>query len=174
MPCRAGRRAPCWRSGFLGSAYTLLIGTVTAWLGEAHVNLATIGVLSWIGLAYSFKFLWSPLVDRLSLPGIGVLGRRKGWILGCQIVLVAALAGLAVTDPAVGSGVCPDRLLSRRWLRRRRTLRSMPGGSMSPTKRPRSNCCRRCISSDTAWRRWSVEPLRCSWPRGWPGRWFSG
>ncbi len=87
-----------------GLPYTLLIGTVTAWLGEAHVNLATIGVLSWIGLAYSFKFLWSPLVDRLSLPGIGVLGRRKGWILGCQIVLVAALAGLAVTDPVGGLG----------------------------------------------------------------------
>ena len=72
-----------------GLPYALLIGTLTAWLGDVHVSMATIGVLAWIGLAYSFKFLWSPLVDRLVLPGIGALGRRKGWILACQIVLVA-------------------------------------------------------------------------------------
>ena len=47
-----------------GLPYALLIGTLNAWLGEANINLATIGVLSWIGLSYSFKFLWSPLVDR--------------------------------------------------------------------------------------------------------------
>ena len=50
------------------AAVRLLIGTLNAWLGEAKINLATIGVLSWIGLSYSFKFLWSPLVDRLRLP----------------------------------------------------------------------------------------------------------
>lgn len=87
-----------------GLPYALLIGTLTAWLGDLHVAMATIGVLAWIGLAYSFKFLWSPLVDRLVLPGIGALGRRKGWILACQIVLVAALAGLALTDPVMALG----------------------------------------------------------------------
>ncbi len=87
-----------------GLPYALLIGTLNAWLGDAHVPMATIGVLAWIGLAYSFKFLWSPLVDRLNLPLIGVLGRRKGWILGCQAVLVAALVGLALTDPVSDLG----------------------------------------------------------------------
>jgi MFS transporter, PAT family, beta-lactamase induction signal transducer AmpG len=87
-----------------GLPYALLIGTLNAWLGEAHVAMATIGVLAWIGLAYSFKFLWSPLVDRLALPGIGALGRRKGWICACQIVLVVALGGLALTDPAQALG----------------------------------------------------------------------
>jgi PAT family beta-lactamase induction signal transducer AmpG len=87
-----------------GLPYALLLGTLNAWLGEAHVAMATIGVLAWIGLAYSFKFLWSPLVDRASLPVIGALGRRKGWILGCQGLLVAALIGLALTDPATALG----------------------------------------------------------------------
>ena len=59
-----------------GLPYTLLIGTLNAWLGEWEIDLATIGVLSWIGLAYSFKFLWSPLVDRVRLPGLERLGRR--------------------------------------------------------------------------------------------------
>lgn len=87
-----------------GLPYALLIGTLNAWLGEAKVDLATIGVLSWIGLSYSFKFLWSPLVDRLALPGLAGLGRRKSWIVLCQIVLVLGFAGLAATDPARAIG----------------------------------------------------------------------
>ena len=43
-----------------GLPFALLVGTLTAWLGEVKVNLATIGVLSWVGLTYDFKFLWSP------------------------------------------------------------------------------------------------------------------
>lgn len=87
-----------------GLPYALLIGTLNAWLGEVGVNLATIGVLSWIGLSYSFKFLWSPLVDRFPLPLLEGLGRRKSWILLCQIVLVLGFAGLAATDPAKAIG----------------------------------------------------------------------
>lgn len=87
-----------------GLPFALLIGTLTAWLGEAKVNLATIGVFSWIGLAYAFKFLWSPLVDRWSPPGLRRLGRRRGWILLCQIVLAAALLLIAATDPAGATG----------------------------------------------------------------------
>ena len=69
-----------------GLPFALLIGTLNAWLGDAKINLATIGVLSWIGLGYAFKFLWSPLVDRVNLPLLGDLGRRKSWILLCQAV----------------------------------------------------------------------------------------
>lgn len=87
-----------------GLPYALLIGTLNAWLGEVGVKLATIGVLSWIGLAYSFKFLWSPLVDRLRLPGLYRLGRRKSWILLCQITLALALVGLALTSPTADIG----------------------------------------------------------------------
>ncbi|WP_309661138.1 AmpG family muropeptide MFS transporter [Sphingomonas sp.] len=87
-----------------GLPYALLIGTLNAWLGEAGINLATIGVLSWIGLSYSFKFLWSPLVDRFPLPLLDRLGRRKSWIILCQTVMIAAFAGLAATNPATNIG----------------------------------------------------------------------
>jgi PAT family beta-lactamase induction signal transducer AmpG len=87
-----------------GLPFALLIGTLNAWLGESKVNLATIGVLSWAGLSYSFKFLWSPLVDRLKLPLLERLGRRKSWIILCQFVLVASFAGLAATNPGTNIG----------------------------------------------------------------------
>jgi len=84
-----------------GLPFALLVGTLTAWLGEVKVNLATIGVLSWVGLTYAFKFLWSPLVDRLELPLLNSFGRRKSWIMLCQAMMVLALVGLVLTDPAV-------------------------------------------------------------------------
>ncbi|MEO6579932.1 MAG: MFS transporter [Sphingomicrobium sp.] len=87
-----------------GLPYALLIGTLNAWLGESKINLATIGVLSWIGLSYSFKFLWSPLVDRLPLPFLERLGRRKSWIVLCQAVMILAFIGLAATNPATNIG----------------------------------------------------------------------
>lgn len=87
-----------------GLPFALLIGTLNAWLGESKINLATIGVLSWAGLSYSFKFLWSPLVDRLKLPLLERLGRRKSWIILCQAVLVASFAGLAATNPGTNIG----------------------------------------------------------------------
>ena len=105
LALRARKSACMLGFGFSsGLPYALLIGTVNAWLGEEKIKLATIGVLSWIGLAYSFKFLWSPLVDRMKLPGLDRIGRRKSWILLCQGVMVAAIAALALTDPVANIG----------------------------------------------------------------------
>ncbi|GAA4722118.1 MFS transporter [Sphingomonas lutea] len=87
-----------------GLPYTLLIGTLNAWLGEWKIDLATIGVLSWIGLAYAFKFLWSPLVDRVKLPGLERLGRRRSWLLLCQLLLTLTFFGLALSDPRLALG----------------------------------------------------------------------
>lgn len=87
-----------------GLPFVLLIGTLNAWLAELKVSLATIGVLSWIGLAYAFKFLWSPLVDRARLPLLGRLGRRRSWLVLCQAGLAVLLCGLAVTDPLTALG----------------------------------------------------------------------
>ena len=89
---RRAKRRRCSPSVFPpGLPFALLIGTLNAWLGDAKINLATIGVLSWIGLGYAFKFLWSPLVDRVKLPLLGELGRRKSWIVLCQAVLIVSL-----------------------------------------------------------------------------------
>jgi PAT family beta-lactamase induction signal transducer AmpG len=87
-----------------GLPFALLVGTLTAWLGEVGVKLATIGIFSWIGLAYSFKFLWSPVIDRFHLPGLERLGRRKSWIALCQAIIAVCLALLALTDPAASIG----------------------------------------------------------------------
>jgi PAT family beta-lactamase induction signal transducer AmpG len=87
-----------------GLPFALLIGTLNAWLGDAKINLATIGVLSWIGLTYAFKFLWSPLVDRLHLPLLSQLGRRKSWILLCQAGLILSFVGLGSGNPATNIG----------------------------------------------------------------------
>lgn len=88
-----------------GLPFAMVIGTLNAWLGEAGVDLATIGVLSWIGLAYAFKFLWSPAVDRIAPPLLARLGRRRGWIVICQIGIAAALGVIAMLDPGSNLGV---------------------------------------------------------------------
>ena len=87
-----------------GLPFVALIGTLNAWLGEREVSLATIGVLSWIGLAYAFKFLWSPVVDRTRPPLLARLGQRRSWLVLCQVVLAALLVGMAATDPVAAIG----------------------------------------------------------------------
>jgi PAT family beta-lactamase induction signal transducer AmpG len=87
-----------------GLPFSLLVGTLTAWLGEVGVSLATIGIFSWIGLAYSFQFLWSPVVDRLELPLLERIGRRKSWIALGQAVVAICMALLALTNPAAAIG----------------------------------------------------------------------
>ncbi|WP_332888426.1 AmpG family muropeptide MFS transporter [Allosphingosinicella deserti] len=87
-----------------GLPFSLLVGTLNAWMGEAKIDLATIGIISWIGLAYAFKFLWSPLVDRTRLPVLGRLGRRRGWLIVCQLVLALTFLSLSMTDPALAIG----------------------------------------------------------------------
>jgi len=70
--------------------------TLQAWMATLHVDIATIGLFSLVGLPYSLKFLWAPFMDRYVPP---FLGRRRGWILLAQFTLVVILAGMAVTDP---------------------------------------------------------------------------
>ncbi len=85
-----------------GLPLLLVLGTLSFWLSEAGIARATIGHLSWVGLAYGFKFLWSPLVDRMSLPILTKrLGKRRAWLLLSQVCIVLALLGMANTDPVV-------------------------------------------------------------------------
>jgi PAT family beta-lactamase induction signal transducer AmpG len=83
-----------------GLPLLLVLGTLSFWLSEAGIERATIGHLSWVGLAYGFKFLWSPLVDRLNLPVLSrTLGRRRAWLLLSQVCIALGLLGMANTDP---------------------------------------------------------------------------
>ncbi len=85
-----------------GLPFLLVFGTLSYWLAEAGVDRAKIGYLSWVGLAYGFKFVWSPLVDRLPLPWLSRrLGQRRAWLLLSQIAVAAGLWGLAQADPAI-------------------------------------------------------------------------
>ncbi|MCC7122209.1 MAG: MFS transporter [Gammaproteobacteria bacterium] len=87
--------------GVLGFASGLPLalsrGTLQAWLTVDGIDLAAIGALSLVGLPYLFKFLWAPALDRWQ---IGRLGRRRGWLLASQGLLVGLLAAFAACDPA--------------------------------------------------------------------------
>ncbi|MBX7457246.1 MFS transporter [Qipengyuania sp. 1NDH17] len=82
-----------------GLPFSLFLGTLYAWLSEAEVDLETMGVFSLIGLAYAFQFLWSPLVDRLDIPGLRRLGKRKQWIAPMQLLLGIILLTMAFLEP---------------------------------------------------------------------------
>ncbi len=81
----------------------LVLGTLSFRLREAGIDRTTIGYLSWVGLAYGFKWAWAPLVDRLSLPWLThTLGRRRSWLLASQLVIIGGLIGMALTNPLEG------------------------------------------------------------------------
>ncbi len=86
-----------------GLPFMLVGNTLGYWLREAGVELAMIGFLSWAGLAYSAKLLWAPIVDKADVPWLGRrLGRRRGWIVFSQLVVAAALLGMAWLSPEGG------------------------------------------------------------------------
>ncbi|MDQ3270751.1 MAG: hypothetical protein M3Q12_01090, partial [Pseudomonadota bacterium] len=85
-----------------GLPLLLVFGTLSFWLREAGIDRTTIGYLSWVGLAYGFKWVWAPLVDRLPIPVLTrLLGRRRSWLLLSQAIIMAALVSMALTDPRV-------------------------------------------------------------------------
>lgn len=99
--------------GFASGLPFLLTGaTFGYWLRDEGATLTAIGFLSWVGLAYTFKFLWSPLVDRLPAPFVGALGRRRGWALFAQIMVAAGLVGMAVVGPGGPGGLATIGVLA--------------------------------------------------------------
>jgi MFS transporter, PAT family, beta-lactamase induction signal transducer AmpG len=88
-----------------GLPYALLLGTLYAWLGETGVDLETMGVFSLIGLAYAFKFLWSPLVDRGRIPVLWRLGRRRSWLVPIQAMVGLVLIALSSINPQTSIGL---------------------------------------------------------------------
>ena len=88
-----------------GLPLLLVLGTLSFRLREAGIDRSTIGYLSWVGLAYGFKWVWAPLVDRMPIPLLTpLLGRRRSWLLLAQTVVVAGLVGMALADPRLTLG----------------------------------------------------------------------
>jgi PAT family beta-lactamase induction signal transducer AmpG len=85
-----------------GLPLLLVLGTLSFWLREAGIDRTTIGYLSWVGLAYAFKWVWAPLVDRLPLPLLTRwLGRRRSWLLLAQLAVMVGLVAMSFNDPQV-------------------------------------------------------------------------
>ncbi|MDP6952610.1 MAG: AmpG family muropeptide MFS transporter [Alphaproteobacteria bacterium] len=84
-----------------GLPFLLVFSTLSAWLRLEDVSRTAIGFFSWVGLTYSIKVFWAPVVDRLPLPGLTrILGRRRAWMLLGMAGIAAGLLGMATTDPA--------------------------------------------------------------------------
>jgi PAT family beta-lactamase induction signal transducer AmpG len=83
-----------------GLPLALVTSTLQAWLTQSGIDLKTIGLFSLVGLPYTFKFFWAPLVDALNVPVLtALLGRRRSWLVLSQLLLVAAIAVLGFSDP---------------------------------------------------------------------------
>src|SRR5690348_10900041 len=87
-----------------GLPFYLVGNTFGYWLRDEHISLTWIGFSSWVGLAYSLKFLWAPLVDRVDLPVFKRLGHRRGWMMFSQIVVGLALAAMGGSGAKAGLG----------------------------------------------------------------------
>ncbi len=88
--------------GFSSGLPFLLTGnTLGYWLRDEGTTLTAIGLLSWVQLTYSWKFLWAPFIDKADAPIFGALGRRRGWMLLAQCLIGLGLFAMAMTGPQI-------------------------------------------------------------------------
>jgi MFS transporter, PAT family, beta-lactamase induction signal transducer AmpG len=87
-----------------GLPFLLTANTFGYWLRDEGTSLMAIGFISWVGFAYAFKVYWSPLVDRVDVPLLGRLGRRRGWMLLCQLLVAIGLLGMSFVGVGHGLG----------------------------------------------------------------------
>jgi len=86
-----------------GIPYFLIFSSLSLWLDQVGVEKSAITYFSWAALGYSFKFLWSPLVDRLPIPILTArMGQRRSWLIMIQLLIVTAICWMGLTDPAQG------------------------------------------------------------------------
>ena len=85
-----------------GLPFFLTGNTLGYWMRDEGTTLSAIGFLSWVGLAYSLKFLWAPIIDRVDAPVFGRLGRRRGWMVVTQLLIGAGLAAISITGLTAG------------------------------------------------------------------------
>jgi PAT family beta-lactamase induction signal transducer AmpG len=85
-----------------GLPFMLVFNTLSAWLRQSGIDRATIGMLAWVGIVVSIKFLWAPVIDRVRVPLLySLLGRRRSWMLVGQIGVILGLVALSRAEPTV-------------------------------------------------------------------------
>ena len=138
--------------------------TLLVWMPESGVDLGTIGLFSLVGMPYTFKFLWAPLTDALDVPLLSrLLGRRRGWLVFTQLLLIAAIVFLGFCDPAAAPRAGRLRRaagghgLGDAGHRGRRLPRRKPAGKRAGRRHGRA------MSRPIASACWSQPPARCSW-----------
>ena len=132
-----------------GLPFLLILGTQAARLAEAKIPIEEIGLLSWVGLCYSLKFLWAPIIDEVDLPWLAkVLGRRRAWLITAQIGVAGGLVALAFADPAHSLFGLIVRAAITAFAPRRRISSSTAGASIS--RRP---------SGKASWRRLIISAI---------------
>ncbi len=83
-----------------GLPFLLVFSTLSAWLRDVGIERTTIGYFSWVGITYSIKVFWAPVVDRLPIPWLtAALGKRRSWMLLAQLTIIGGLIGMALQDP---------------------------------------------------------------------------
>lgn len=83
-----------------GLPFLLSVGTLGVWMTQAGVDIKTVGLMSLANVAYSFKFLWAPMIDNVPVPGLSsLLGRRRAWMLVSQAAVIGALIALSQSNP---------------------------------------------------------------------------
>ncbi|GJD98609.1 AmpG family muropeptide MFS transporter [Methylobacterium isbiliense] len=88
-----------------GLPILLVFATLSAWLRTAGIERSSIGLLSYVSLAYTLKFLWAPVIDRFDLPGLArLLGRRRAWMLAAQLGVAAGMIAMSFGDPSRSLG----------------------------------------------------------------------
>jgi MFS transporter, PAT family, beta-lactamase induction signal transducer AmpG len=88
-----------------GLPFLLVFSTLSVWLREAGVALTTIGLFSWLALAYSLKFIWAPVIDGVDVPFLAKrLGRRRAWLIVCQAIIAMGLVGVGSSSPSSSIG----------------------------------------------------------------------
>src|SRR5258705_12906205 len=85
-----------------GLPFFLSANTLGYWLRDEGTSLTAIGFLSWVGLAYTMKPLWAPIIDRVDAPLFGWLGRRRGWMMLTQILICLGLIAMSLVGPQGG------------------------------------------------------------------------
>ena len=153
-----------------GLPFLLVFSTLNARLADVGVETATIGFFSWLGITYSIKVFWAPIVDRLKLPILDrLLGKRRSWILLAQTGIASGLYLMAHVDATAAPEMMAWCGLLVAFTPPRKMWPLMPIGLKLPNSGSKLHW-QLPISSATGWHCWWLVRELCTWQSSGPGR----